>query len=147
MISATPMNIAFLSTYPPRECGLATFTQDLVMQLSKMHLTSQSRIIAVSNKTFQYDDRVMLELAQNNRDNYRKMAEKLNHSKIELLVIEHEYGIYGGEWGEYLLDLGQQPENSLCDDAAYGASPAKHKAAAYSECSWKKGRKSRYHGE
>ncbi len=105
MISATPMNIAFLSTYPPRECGLATFTQDLVMHLSKMYLTSKSRVIAVSNKTFQYDDRVMMELAQNNKDNYRKMAEKLNHSEIELLVIEHEYGIYGGEWGEYLLDL------------------------------------------
>ena len=100
-----PMNIAFLSTYPPRECGLATFTQDLVLQLSKIPSTSQSRIVAVSNKSFHYGSRVMMELAQNNRDNYKKMAEKLNHSGIELLVIEHEYGIYGGEWGEYLLDL------------------------------------------
>ncbi|QAT50341.1 glycosyltransferase [Caproiciproducens sp. NJN-50] len=105
MISETPMNIAFLSTYPPRECGLATFTQDLVMQLSKIPATSQCRIVAVSDKSFRYDGRVMLELAQNNKDNYRKMAERLNHSGIELLVIEHEYGIYGGKWGEYLLDL------------------------------------------
>ena len=105
MIPETPMNIAFLSTYPPRECGLATFTQDLVMQLSKIHETGRCRIVAVSDKSFQYDGRVMLELAQNDRDSYRKTAEKLNRSGIELLVIEHEYGIYGGEWGEYLLDL------------------------------------------
>lgn len=105
MISKTPMNIAFLSTYPPRECGLATFTQDLVTQLSTIHLTSQSRIIAVSNGSYQYDDKVMMELIQNNRSSYIQIAEKLNHSDIELLIIEHEYGIYGGEWGEYLLDL------------------------------------------
>jgi len=99
------MNIAFLSTYPPRECGLATFTQDLVMQLSEIQSTSGSRIVAVSNDSLQYDEKVMMELAQNERSSYAQTASQLNHSEIELLVIEHEYGIYGGEWGEYLLDL------------------------------------------
>lgn len=100
-----PMNIAFLSTYPPRECGLATFTQDLVMQLSRTHSTSQSRVIAVSNESLEYDDKVIMELKQNDRSSYKQMAFKINDSDIELLVIEHEYGIYGGDRGEYLLDL------------------------------------------
>ena len=54
------MNIAFLSTYPPRECGLATFTQDLVMQLGRMHPAGRSGIIAVSNESLRYDDNVIM---------------------------------------------------------------------------------------
>ena len=100
-----PMNIAFLSTYPPRECGLATFTQDLVMELCKIQSTSGSRIIAVSNERLHYEYKVMTELSQNNRGSYTQTASALNNSTIELLVIEHEYGIYGGDRGEYLLDL------------------------------------------
>lgn len=105
MVSKKPLNIAFLSTYPPRECGLATFTQDLLLQVSKIHSTSQSKIVAVSNGSFDYDDKVIMELTQNDRDSYTQTAKKLNDSDIELLVIEHEYGIYGGVSGEYLLDL------------------------------------------
>ena len=105
MISEEPMNIAFLSTYPPRECGLATFTQDLVMQLDRMHLAGRSGIIAVSDESLRYDDEVMMELTQNDRSSYTQTASKLNNSDIDLLVIEHEFGIYGGERGEYLLDL------------------------------------------
>jgi glycosyltransferase involved in cell wall biosynthesis len=47
----------------------------------------------------------MMELDQNDRSSYTQTASKLNHSDIELLVIEHEYGIYGGDCGEYLLDF------------------------------------------
>ena len=47
----------------------------------------------------------MMELTQHDRNSYTQMAEKLNNSDIQLLVIEHEYGIYGGEWGGYLLEL------------------------------------------
>ena len=100
-----PMNIAFLSTYPPRECGLATFTQDLIFQMGNMKSTRQSRIVAVSNESLDYDDIVLMELKQNDRESYFKTASRLNNSKVELLVIEHEFGIYGGDRGEYLLDL------------------------------------------
>lgn len=99
------MNIAFLSTYPPRECGLATFTQDLVTQLSTMQATSKSKIVAVSDGNYLYGDKVMMELSQNDKSSYVKTADTLNQSDIELLVIEHEYGIYGGDCGEYLLEL------------------------------------------
>lgn len=100
-----PINIAFLSTYPPRECGIATFTQDLVTQMSYSQTTRQSRVVAVSNDLKRYDNRVMMELVQNDRSSYSQTADKLNHSDVDLLVIEHEFGIFGGECGEYLLDL------------------------------------------
>ena len=99
------MKIAFLSTYPPRECGLATFTQDLILQLIQIPAVRQSQVIAVNNSMHVYDSIVMLELEQHDRQSYTEMAYKINASDIDLLVVEHEYGIYGGDSGEYLLDL------------------------------------------
>jgi len=105
MISERPLNIAFLSTYPPRECGLATFTEDLLMALKNVPSMGQSRVVAVSNNSTNYNCEVMLELKQHDRDSYLQTAKELNNSDIDLLVIEHEYGIYGGTRGEYLLNL------------------------------------------
>lgn len=75
------------------------------MQLDGMHSAGPNRIVAVSNENLHYDDKVLMELTQNDRRSYQLTAFKLNHADIELLVIEHEFGIYGGERGEYLLDL------------------------------------------
>lgn len=105
MVSNRNRNVAFLSTYPSRECGLATFTQDLVRELDKVGLLNRSKVIAVNNNVYNYSDRVIMELSQYDRDSYLKTADAINNSDIELLVIEHEYGIFGGEAGEYILDL------------------------------------------
>lgn len=98
------LNFAFLSTYPPRECGIATFTQDLVRELKKKKELNPG-VIAISDGLYSYDDDVLFDFAQQNRESYIEAAERINRSGIQLLVIEHEYGIFGGEEGEYLLDL------------------------------------------
>ncbi|GAE87948.1 glycosyltransferase [Acetivibrio straminisolvens JCM 21531] len=98
-------NIAFLSTYPPRGCGLATFTNDLVRELDKIENIPNPKVIAVSDNDYGYSKRVIMELRQHDRESYTKIAEEINNSDIGILVIEHEYGIFGGEFGEYILDL------------------------------------------
>lgn len=99
-------NVAFLSTYPSRECGLATFTQDLVRALDDVDLIDSPKVIAVSdNDKYHYSDRVIMEISQHDRESYIKAVQEINKSDIELLVIEHEYGIFGGEAGEYILDF------------------------------------------
>lgn len=105
MVSNRLRSVAFLSTYPSRECGLATFTQDLVRELDKVEFFGKPKVIAVSNNNYDYSDRVIMELWQHDRDSYINTAKAINNSEIELLVIEHEYGIFGGEAGEYILDL------------------------------------------
>lgn len=105
MVSNRPRNVAFLSTFPPRECGLATFTQDLVNELDKIQIIHNPRIIAVGNENKQYDSRVMMVLQQHKKESYIETAKKLNTTDTELLVIEHEYGIFGGDCGEYLLEF------------------------------------------
>jgi len=98
-------NIAFLSTYPPRECGIATFTQDLTDAIDSTGVVDTSIIAVNDSKRRDYSNKVIYEINQTNRKDYIKLAYKLSHSNIDLLVIEHEYGIYGGDNGDYILDL------------------------------------------
>ncbi|MFT9077071.1 MAG: glycosyltransferase family 4 protein [Ethanoligenens sp.] len=97
------MKLAFLSTYPPRACGIATFTQDLVTELGKLPETPNIKVIAMSNAHDQYDAQVLFEIDQQNKASYLQIAQEVNHAAIDLLVVEHEYGIYGGKDGDYLL--------------------------------------------
>lgn len=96
-------NITFLSTYPPRVCGLATFTEDLVNEIDKESLFRPT-VIAVTNTEEYEDSRVVAKLSQHNRDSYFQTARWANNH-TDLLVIEHEYGIFGGECGEDIIDL------------------------------------------
>jgi glycosyltransferase involved in cell wall biosynthesis len=96
-------NIAFLSTYPPRKCGLATFTEDLVNGIAKIPFVQPS-VIAVVNKEEYTNSQVKWKLSQHDRTSYLLTALWANDN-VDLLVIEHEYGIFGGECGEYIIDL------------------------------------------
>ena len=98
-------NIAFLSTYPPRECGLATFTQDIINAMDNSKIIDTSVVAIKNNEDDVYEDKVIAEIRQNNRGDYIEAAQKLNNSGIDLVVIEHEYGIFGGEHGDYILDF------------------------------------------
>ncbi|MBP2031421.1 glycosyltransferase involved in cell wall biosynthesis [Clostridium algifaecis] len=98
-------NIAFLSTYPPRQCGIATFTEDLVKNLKINYPLNSYKIIAINDKKYNYNNDVSFNLNQFDKDDYKKLSDKINNSDIDLIVIEHEYGIYGGAAGEYLLDF------------------------------------------
>lgn len=98
-------NIAFLSTFPPRECGIATFTEDLITNIDRLR-GIKTHVIAINNsEDYSYDNKVMTTIRQNEKSDYIELAKKLNTSDIDLLVIEHEYGIYGGDHGDYILEL------------------------------------------
>lgn len=97
--------IAFLSTYPPQECGLATFTRDLISAMGGIDI-NDTEVIAVSDTDgISYDSKVTAMIRKNCREDYIKAALRLNASNVDLLMVEHEYGIFGGNRGEYLLDL------------------------------------------
>jgi hypothetical protein len=103
--SKSYIDIAFLSTYPPRECGIATFTEDVITTMDFSGIIN-THVIAIKNSvSHTYGEKVSAQIRQNEKSDYINIARKLNVSKIKLLVIEHEYGIYGGEQGEYILDL------------------------------------------
>ncbi len=100
------INVAFLSTYPPRVCGIATFTEDLVSEIDKIaplyNPFINTNVIAISDDIYLYNEKVIKELKQFEKESYFDVAQFINDLEIDLLVIQHEYGIYGGEYGEYL---------------------------------------------
>jgi glycosyltransferase involved in cell wall biosynthesis len=90
-----------LSTYPPRECGIANFTKDLIDSMSDLEGFKHS-IIAINEKgaIYDYDRHVKWIIDRDNAEDYVKAAEYVNSSNIELVVIQHEFGLYGGDGGE-----------------------------------------------
>lgn len=104
-MSQTPkINIMFLSTFPPRACGIATFTQDLICELEKTGSVS-AKVTAVSDSEYSYPSRVQFTIDQQDEACYAETAEKINRCGCDCLMVEHEFGIYGGKWGSYLLNL------------------------------------------
>lgn len=100
-------NVVFLGTSLPRECGIATFTQDLIDQFANIKDFNPPHVVAMNNKgkSYDYDSQVIMQINQQAQAEYSLVAEELNRSNTDLLIIQHEFGIFGGESGEYLLDL------------------------------------------
>ena len=98
----SPLKVAFLSTYPPRECGIATFTRDLIRGLRKTHRVAPC-VIALSDDAYTYGDTVILDVRRHDTESYKQAARAVNASGCDVLVVEHEYGLFGGEHGENLL--------------------------------------------
>lgn len=107
------LHLAFVSTYPPRACGIATFTQDLVRELEKVPGIAAPSVVAMEREPLQYGLRVRSTIREQERADYVRAAERLNASSVDVVVIEHEYGIYGGADGEYILDFARALEKPL----------------------------------
>jgi len=91
--------LVFISTFIPRECGIATFTRDLFNSINV-----DKRVIAMSDKKYNYGKEVIGEIRENKIDDYIKIAEELNNNdKVKIVHIQHEFGIFGGEYGSHIL--------------------------------------------
>ena len=100
------MRVAILSTYPPRRCGLATFTADLRNALVAADGSTDVVVVAVLDEAPEDTaPEVLLTVRQYERDDYARAAQVLNGSGVDVVLVEHEYGIFGGDSGEYLVDL------------------------------------------
>jgi glycosyltransferase involved in cell wall biosynthesis len=100
--------IVYLSTFPPRQCGIATFTADLANTVDQMFGPQvESKIVAMNINDISYlpySDKVVLQISQPNEKDYVDAALKLNQlEKVELINIQHEFGIFGGEYGSNLI--------------------------------------------
>lgn len=107
MDSILPGRIAFLGDYPPRLCGIATFTHDLCEAIAEAAPASECYVGAVNDRVDAYDypPRVRFELDEKDLDSYRRAADFLNFNNADVLCVQHEFGIYGGPAGSHLLAL------------------------------------------
>ncbi|HET9409025.1 MAG TPA: glycosyltransferase family 4 protein [Candidatus Sulfotelmatobacter sp.] len=96
-----------IGNYLPRQCGIATFTTDLCAALSTE--CGSARLLALpvndTDEGYDYPDRVRWSLAHDDVTSYQKAAEFLNFNNIDMVCLQHEYGIFGGRAGSHILHL------------------------------------------
>lgn len=102
-----PTRIAFIGNYQPRECGIATFTTDLCTAFTTEY--GEGRLFAIPvndpDSHYQYPEQVRLEIEQEDLSSYERAADFLNFNGNDLVCLQHEYGIYGGNAGGHILIL------------------------------------------
>lgn len=100
--------VAFIATYPPRQCGIATFTSDLVQAV---HGRTEGRLRTVvialdePDDDLDYPADVQYAIKQHDNADYVRAAEFLNYSNVRAVSLQHEFGIFGGRDGAYILDM------------------------------------------
>jgi glycosyltransferase involved in cell wall biosynthesis len=102
-----PSRIAVIGNYLPRQCGIATFTTDLCAAISAEYGDSRLMALPVNDIELGYDypGRVRWSLAQDDVKSYEDAAEFLNFNNIDMVCLQHEYGIFGGPAGSHVLHL------------------------------------------
>ena len=99
--------IAFLGDYLPRKCGIATFTSDLLAAVADAHPQSQCFAVPVNDIEggYEYPDVVRFEIEEQDLSSYLRAADFLNISNVDIVCVQHEFGIFGGPAGSHILAL------------------------------------------
>ncbi len=116
------MRLAYISTYPPRECGIATFNYNLMNAITanfpeRGTLLQGGFVVALNDsedvQEYEYPEEVKYVIRQNHQKDYIRAANYINTSNVDACILEHEFGIYGGESGIYILPLLNRLEKPL----------------------------------
>lgn len=100
------VNIAYISSFPPRVCGIGSFTRDFILANNEIKEIKESKVIALNRGDYtNYGPEVVYSFDDNKREEYLKAAEYLNQSYFDIVSLQHEYGLYGGDMGEYIVSL------------------------------------------
>ena len=102
-----PARIAVIGNHLPRQCGIATFTTDLCNAMAAEYGAAQLSVVAVNDghSTYSYPERVRFEIGEGDIASYRGAADYLNASNVDLVCLQHEYGIFGGKSGNHIMEL------------------------------------------
>jgi len=100
-------SVALVGSYVPRQCGIATFTKDLRDALAAEIGARRTPVLALDDtpRGYRYPEDVRFEIQAHWQQDYHAAADLLNISQVDVTIIQHEYGIYGGADGRHVLDL------------------------------------------
>ncbi|MHC4912594.1 MAG: glycosyl transferase family 1, partial [Planctomycetota bacterium] len=104
MVKLVPRKVAFISSYKPRKCGIATFTGDLVNSFQTAGRQEFEPVVIAmeSGSKLKYDKPAKLRIRKDIKDDYVSAADYINFSGVDSVSVQHEFGLFGGEGGSYL---------------------------------------------
>lgn len=107
MKNRKPIRVIYISTYIPQKCGIATFTKDLTSAINLLNPYALAEIMPIvkEGEDFDFPWEVKCKIVRTDLNSYLGAATYINNSSCDLVLIEHEFGIFGGKCGEYLLPL------------------------------------------
>ena len=113
--------IAFIGDHLPRKCGIATFTSDLLAAVATAHPQSQCFAESVNDISggYEYPEVVRFEIDEQDLSSYLRAADFLNISNVDIVCLQHEFGIFGGPAGWTHPRTPSRIEDARCNDASY----------------------------
>lgn len=102
------MKVTYIASFPPRECGIATFSQNLIRAVGMNDEGGDQASVVAMNDTgnrYKYPSQVGFVINQECREDYRRAADYIHRWGADICVLQHEFGIFGGESGVYILTL------------------------------------------
>jgi glycosyltransferase involved in cell wall biosynthesis len=105
------IKIACIGNYVPRQCGIATFTRDLIESMVKANksknIKARASVLAMDDQaqTIQYPGIVKFIIRQDHQRDYLEAVRFINYSDADVCLLQHEFGIFGGDYGVYILSL------------------------------------------
>ena len=100
-------SVALIGSYLPRQCGIATFTADLAGAILENEPAIDCSIAAMNDRAerYEYPDVVKFQISQDNLSEYRRAANFLNLRDPDAVCLQHEFGIFGGQRGSFIIEL------------------------------------------
>jgi glycosyltransferase involved in cell wall biosynthesis len=133
MAKDSTKKVAFISSSLPRKCGIATFTSDLIINTATAAKGEFEPLVVTmrSDNELKYNDPVKFEIRQNVKSDYICAADYINFSHVDVVSVQHEFGLFGGDAGSYLsllLDRLKAPTITTLHTVLDEPSPAYHKS-------------------
>ena len=101
------LRVLFIGTYVPKECGIATFTSDLLNSVSGKYTDFHCEVIALNDpsETYNYPEEVVFQIERDKIEDYYRAADYINQSDADIVCLQHEFGLFGGDAGDYIFAL------------------------------------------
>ncbi|MHC4172956.1 MAG: glycosyltransferase family 4 protein [Planctomycetota bacterium] len=133
MAKDSPKKVVLISSFPPRKCGIATFTSDLINSTTSAAKGEFEPLVVAmrSDNDLRYSDPVKFEIRQNVKSDYICAADYINFSHVDVVSVQHEFGLFGGDAGAYLsllLNRLKAPIITTLHTVINDPSPAYHKS-------------------
>ena len=101
------LRVLIIGTYVPKECGIAAFTSDLLNSVSGENNDVHCEVIALSDpsETYNYPEEVVFQIQRDKLEDYYLAADYINQSDADIVCLQHEFGLFGGNAGDYIFAL------------------------------------------